>query len=228
MMTTAGAVPETAQLMEALNYQAPFLIEKLLKEQIATTAEDGEALFAEAVKYLVLSHMYPDKRWDMFSRLIDEAWHQFVLFTRQYFEFSQRYFGHYVHHAPGNSPGLARKTEGMEGTFADFKDHYERTFGGTLPALWMDAKSVTLNRRVLLNNVPGPLSFEHDTAAGTITVIGNRGPMMTVSDLAGSSLEFIMRAKSFYVRELPDDLTDDEKVGLVEMLVFQHLLLLGW
>jgi hypothetical protein len=223
-----GSSREPAQLMEALTHKAPFLIEKLLKEQIADTPQHGEALFAEAIKYLILCHLYPEKRWDMFSRLIDEAWHQFVLFTSQYLEFCRRYFGRYVHHAPGNSPGMAQREGSLAGTFADFKDHYECMFGGPLPALWQDAKSVTLNRRVLINNVPGPLSFAHDSNPGMITLTGSRGPMMAVNELARSSLEFILRTKSFYVRELPNDLTDDEKVGLAEMLVFQHVLLLGW
>jgi hypothetical protein len=31
---------------------------------------------------------------------IDEMWHTFVLFTKDYAAFCERYFGHFVHHVP--------------------------------------------------------------------------------------------------------------------------------
>jgi hypothetical protein len=63
------------------------------------SSEDGEALFAEVIKYLILNRKYPDKHWSMSSRLVDEVWHQFVLFTVEYSAFCTRYFGGYLHHA---------------------------------------------------------------------------------------------------------------------------------
>src|SRR5690242_17762604 len=79
-----------------LRFDAPYLIEKLVKDRIVDTAAEGEALFAEAKKYLILSHMDSDVSWDMYSRRVDEAWHQFVLFTSQYVDFCHRYFGEYL------------------------------------------------------------------------------------------------------------------------------------
>jgi hypothetical protein len=37
---------------------------------------------------------------DMPIVVIDEMWHNFVLFTKEYTEFCTRFFGHYLHHAP--------------------------------------------------------------------------------------------------------------------------------
>ena len=37
--------------------------------------------------------------------------------------------------------------------------------------------------------------------------------------LARDAIDFIARTRDFYVRELPGDLTDDEKVGVVQALV---------
>lgn len=34
------------------------------------------------------------------SRAVDVAWHEFILFTREYADFCQRAFGGYLHHAP--------------------------------------------------------------------------------------------------------------------------------
>src|SRR5258705_10884785 len=93
-----------APAMDALGHEAPFLIEKLVKEQIAETPSEAEALFTEVKRYLVLAHADNTKKWQMYSRRIDECWHQFILFTRQYFEFCQRYFGKYLPHSPSNAP----------------------------------------------------------------------------------------------------------------------------
>ncbi|MEP1555057.1 hypothetical protein [Paraglaciecola sp.] len=43
--------------------------------------------------------------------IIDEMWHNFVLFTKGYSEFCKRFFGHYMHHAPTSS---AMQKEAME------------------------------------------------------------------------------------------------------------------
>ena len=87
-----------------LRFEAPYLIEKLVKDRIVDTADEGEALFAEAKKFLILSYMDSDVSWNMYSTRVDEAWHQFVLFTSQYVDFCHRYFGEYLHHNPSNAP----------------------------------------------------------------------------------------------------------------------------
>ena len=32
--------------------------------------------------------------------ILDEMWHNFICFTREYTEFGKKYFGHYLHHLP--------------------------------------------------------------------------------------------------------------------------------
>lgn len=229
-MTPSSASPgprrEPARYLEALSYRAPFLIEKLLKEQIVETAEQGEALFAEVLKYLILNRTYPGKQWEMVSRLVDEVWHQFVLFTREYHDFGERYFGHYLHHAPGNSPSTPPRPPQDTPSFDDFGQHYQAMFGAAPPALWHDPGSVTLRRRVVLSTLAAPLTLVAEDDA-MVTVMGARGPVVTVSELARDALAFMLRTRAFYVRELPGELTDDEKVGLVEALIAHHLLLLA-
>src|SRR4029453_16710680 len=87
-----------------LSYEAPFLIEKLLKERIVGTQEEGEALFAEVKKYLVMCQAEPDVIWNVYSARVDKVWHEFVLFTREYAVFCQGLFGRYLHHSPSNAP----------------------------------------------------------------------------------------------------------------------------
>jgi hypothetical protein len=223
----ASAPRSPVQLPDALEYSAPFLIEKLLKEQIVESAEDGEALFAEVIKYLILNRKYPDKHWSMTSRLIDEVWHQFVLFTLEYSAFCTRYFGGYLHHAPGNAPGTEPREPGSRaGELADFQRHYEELFGTPTPRIWSDSESVTLKRRALHNDSVGALRVEYEAGDELVTLASDKGAMLSVSKLALEALQFIVRNKVFYVRELPGDLTDDERVGLVEVLISRHLLVL--
>lgn len=226
MMPDRAHRPELERYMEALSYPAPFLIEKLLKEQIVETAAEGEVLFAEVVKYLILNRLHPDKQWEMVSRWVDEVWHQFVLFTREYCEFSQRYFGRYLHHAPGNSPSTPPRAAGETPSFDDFARRYEAVFGAPPPPLWRDHRSVSLRRRVLLNSAAGTLTLVPD-GDDMVTVMAAKGPLVAVSNLARTALEFMLHARVFYVRELPGPLTDDEKVGLAEALIMHHMLQLA-
>jgi hypothetical protein len=88
-MTEATTAPDLspAKIFVALDYQAPFLIEKLVKDHIVDTPEEAEALFAEVKRYLVIAALDSDKSWHMYSLRIDECWHQFILFTKHYVEF---------------------------------------------------------------------------------------------------------------------------------------------
>ena len=101
----AHPVPDVLPgMVDVLDYQAPFLIEKLLKDRFVDTSEEACALFTEVKRYLVLTHVDRTKSWQMHSLCVDEAWHQFVLFTVEYSAFCTKYFGHYRHHSPSNAP----------------------------------------------------------------------------------------------------------------------------
>lgn len=216
---------EPAQLMDALSYQAPFLIEKLVKEQIVASACEAEALFTELLRFLVLTRMYPDKFWYMASRLVDEAWHQFVLFTKQYTAFCQQYFGQYLHHNPGMSPDASGLT--VEVSFADFSVFYERHFGAPPADAWQDKYWLSLTRRMIVNEALYPVTIDRDDRTGMVMVTSRRGPVLLVSEIARAAMEFIWQTKAFYVRELPGELSDDEKIGVAEVLMARGALLLA-
>jgi hypothetical protein len=53
-----------------------------------------------------------------------------------------------------------------------------------------------------------------------VDLLNERGEaLLTVNELARSALTFIAQTGAFYVRELPGDLTDEEKVALIATLV---------
>jgi len=207
-----------------LSYEAPFLIEKLLKERIVGTQEEGEALFAEVKKYLVMCKAAPDVLWNVYSARVDKVWHEFVLFTREYAGFCQRLFGRYLHHSPSNAPKPKGETSGghRESTFPLFQSKYESLFGMPLPDSWFDERNVTLSSRVIYDGAGRSTVLVEEGVAKLMYADGE--VQLSVSDLASDALQFICQNGAFYVRELPGDLTDDEKTGLVSTLVEHRLL----
>ena len=223
----ANSVDQAANavLFEALAYEAPFLVEKLVKDRFVETPEEGEALFAEVKRFLVL--VASDERviWDMYSLRIDEAWHQFVLFTRQYVDFCQRFFGRYMHHSPSNAPESKTAPAAEASSFARFQQRYEELFGGPLPSVWYDHTHVTVRRRIL-NDRAGMLTVS--STDDMVDLVSPRGDvLLSANEIAREALAFIARTGAFYVRELPGDLDDEEKIGLVATLVEHKMLRLG-
>lgn len=219
-------MPDTlTAAIEALDYEAPFLIDKLVKERFVDTPEEAHALFTEVKRYLVLCHVDRTKTWKMHSLSVDEAWHQFVLFTVEYNAFCNKYFGRYRHHSPANAPDTGFADAPPEATLAEFGDRYRELFGMDLPKIWDDSNWVTPRRRVV-NYFCEQLSLGF--ADGMVDLIDWDGrALLSVSDIAQEALQFIAGTGAFYVRELPGDLTDEEKVALVSALVELKVLRVG-
>lgn len=209
---------------EALAYQAPFLVEKLVKDRFVDTSDEACALFTEVKRYLVLTHVDQTKNWKMHSLSVDEAWHQFVLFTAEYSGFCTKHFGCYRHHFPSNAPNAGVRCA-PEATLAEFGDRYRDIFGMDLPQVWDDSCWVTPHRRVV-NRDCGQLAM--GSAGRMVDLIDRAGrSLLSVSEVAREALGFIASTGAFYVRELPGDLTDEEKVALVAALVKIKVLRVG-
>lgn len=121
-------VPEPEWWQELVAHDAPFLREKLLSDGIFASEEAFESAFLEWKKYMALT------KWEgplaMTSKDVDAVWHQYILFTRQYRDFCDAFFGHFVHHAPATpSEPLA------QGSRQRFQDAYEHMFG-LLHSIW--------------------------------------------------------------------------------------------
>ena len=66
----------------------------------------------------------------MFGKVVDEFWHQFVLFTREYKTFCAKVVGYFVHHQP-DTP-VSRVPEGSGKVFVEaYRKHF-----GELPVVW--------------------------------------------------------------------------------------------
>lgn len=223
-----AAAPRPARPEDSLSFAAPYLIEKLVKDRVVASAAEGEALFREVKRYFLLSRSDRSRIWEMHSLRIDEVWHQFVLFTRQYIGFCERYYGAYLSHSPSNAPESPKRNPGLAApvaTFGEFRAYYEQRFGEPLPDCWYDERSITLDRRIIDTRV-GQLLIVED--AGRVSLVAGSGEaVFSVSTIAADALSFIADTGAFYVRELPGGLHDDEKVALVSTLVGQRLVRVG-
>lgn len=109
------------QLDQLLQYQNPAVL-KLYIQNYPDNTLTAEQAFTETLKYLWLSKKhaidlienannddFPSQCFMPRSmREIDEMWHEFILFTKDYTEFCTRYFGEYMHHLPNIFDNMPR------------------------------------------------------------------------------------------------------------------------
>ena len=112
-----------------LTYKNPAVL-KLYVQNHPNNKLSAENAFKEILKYLWLSKKHqlerkansedetiPERCIMLQSmREIDEMWHEFILFTKDYGDFCQHYFGEYLHHMPNifdNMP-ISREKETEE------------------------------------------------------------------------------------------------------------------
>lgn len=81
--------------------------ERVIREHKIGLTE-WENRFFEWKRYLVMTAIL--KKVPMYSDEVDEIWHEMLMFTREYEEFSNRYLGTVLHHEP-NLSGQSLNTE---------------------------------------------------------------------------------------------------------------------
>ena len=112
-----------ARLVVALEFPDPGVVERL-QEELEVTREEAEQMWLDAKLFLwACAHsesMCPTKA-------IDEAWHTFILFTREYFKFCNLVNGRYIHHKPHVGDAKPSEEESKL-LFEDTKTAIERLF----------------------------------------------------------------------------------------------------
>lgn len=213
-------------LIEALAFEAPYVVERLVNDRVVDSSARAEQLFTEVKRYLVMSAATTDATVGMCSARVDEAWHAFILYTHQYANYCRRYFGRYVGHAPKNAPtqtgdGRVRAELG----FPEFCGRYEELFDELLPDLWYDSRNIVVAQRIF-NDSAGRMTVARHGSVAEIRD-GRGEALLSANGIVHDALAFIARTGAFYVRELPGGLTDAEKVRVVESLVAVHALRLA-
>jgi hypothetical protein len=97
------SMPELAdRKTQALSYQNEEIVASF-RRTYDVSLEEAQQLFEDTKKWLWLCGTRPrSMRLTVFGpmKLLDEMWHTFILFTREYTEYCMENFGFYVHHAP--------------------------------------------------------------------------------------------------------------------------------
>lgn len=87
---------------------------------------EAEQHMQELARFLAVCAAFPGQNAP--SRVLDEAWHSFVLFTREYHEYCVATFGRFIHHAPTGCT--------MNESYRNTRARAEDAFGVLNPALW--------------------------------------------------------------------------------------------
>ena len=103
-MQTATATAKTSQLRETsksideiMAYQNDHLLARHLRDN-GGTREDVERCFLAMKQFLVVCSVVPGQK--VAYQDVDELWHTFLLFTRDYQNFCEEYLGRFIHHDP--------------------------------------------------------------------------------------------------------------------------------
>lgn len=133
---------------QVLAYPMPHIIARCQKDYHYTN-EDMALLEIEFKKYLILAivHKDSDMGRGMYSRDVDNLWHSFLLFTKEYSAFCRDYAGFFIHHVPEIDE--QRSDENLlelQQDFLAFIEIYEKTFHEEIHPIWLlDAYSLNTN-----------------------------------------------------------------------------------
>ncbi len=73
-------------------------VEERVKKEIKLKENEYKWRLLDLKRYFILTALL--KETPMFSRKVDDLWHQMLMFTREYDDFSKNYLGTTLHHSP--------------------------------------------------------------------------------------------------------------------------------
>jgi hypothetical protein len=99
-------VKPQADLKEILAYQNEDVVARFATDY-EVSPEDAQEIFIEMKRWLYITARRRDANREMAAvplfneaYAIDMMWHTFILFTQDYAEFCDKYFGTFIHHQP--------------------------------------------------------------------------------------------------------------------------------
>ncbi len=90
-------VRSKTQLQAVMAYQNNDVVNRI-RQELKVSEEEANQLFTDLKRFLWLAAVTPPNTVP--TPRIDEAWHCFVLYTKDYADFCDTYFGGFLHHAP--------------------------------------------------------------------------------------------------------------------------------
>lgn len=109
---------------------------KRCQKDFGYTDQDMVILEQELKRFLILSILLPNAL-GMYSKDVDNLWHAFILFTKEYAKFCNTCAGRFLHHVPNTKDQKteAELNENRAG-FRYFIENYERVFHEKAHDIW--------------------------------------------------------------------------------------------
>lgn len=122
----------------------PGLLDRLAKTRPQLDLKERQ-LVARALRQFFLAHLQSGRQFvSMPSQVVDDLWHEFILYTRHYEVFCRKAFGRTLHHTPAAVLGAERTgNEGLRRTwwYACLEENINPRQPTRLPLLFaLDAK----------------------------------------------------------------------------------------
>ena len=116
------------------NFEVSWLIEKLSSSEEFLNLSDIKETYDEFLKFVYIQKM-SNKPVAMMSKKVDEIWHQFILFTQEYYQFCNEFLGFFLHHKPGTKSSPVSKNAEIR-----FFDLYKEYFG-EVHKVWLSSST---------------------------------------------------------------------------------------
>jgi hypothetical protein len=111
-----------------MGYHHQPLVQRLVQKE-GWSEEEAGSVFADMKRFLFLCGT--TKGPFAPTNKIDAAWHHFILFTRDYMSFCEKFFGRYIHHQPrieGDPPDreiVPRTLAAAREIFGELSEHWD-------------------------------------------------------------------------------------------------------
>ena len=128
------------QLRFIQKYKVPKPIMDRFREKYPKINTEEASLVNKALMdYFYLCNMANGKMVSMPSRVVDDLWHEFLLFSSVYESFCKKAFGRFLHHIPDEAmPNKNSNNEGMKRAWQliCLKEHINPNFPDKMPLLF--------------------------------------------------------------------------------------------
>ncbi|HET7011700.1 MAG TPA: hypothetical protein VFI11_13065 [Anaerolineales bacterium] len=132
LLPTVSLSREQLEMLQSIEKADLWFVQERLERKLGLRPDQAERSIFEFKRYMALVGL-GYRGLGMVSPAVDEAWHAFILFTREYAAFCHKAFGQFIHHIPRTSRDN-RPDEG--GT--RFAEAYAEVFG-PLATVWREA-----------------------------------------------------------------------------------------
>ncbi len=129
-----------------------FVEEKLVQEKLLNR-KDAKTAKKEFKRFMKLITKY-DFALAVTSKIVDEFWHQFILFTPQYRKFCEDIFGEFIDHQP-NTELTPVPHEAVSNLFKAYKKEY-----GYVSKVWYQDLPTNVRLTLLEGHLPRELNFQ--------------------------------------------------------------------